>query len=472
MICPNCQSNVPFNRDRCDRCGQDLQLYKKIYGTSNMYYNIGLEKARVRDLSGAVIALRKSLELNKANSDARNLLGLIYFETGETVAALSEWVISKHFKPNDNIADRYINAIQDNPTRLDALKQAIKRYNSALTYVKQGSEDLAVIQLKRVLQLNPHFLKAYHLLSLLYMKRGENEKAKRYLLNASKIDVSNTTTLRYLKELECPPVSAEDKETDSGNDNSSIMPVSSYREDKPNIMAYVNLVIGVLIGLAVSTVLLIPSIKKNKIANNNQNYVDYNEGMAALEEKEAAISKLQEENAELEQKLNDLQAELDGIQIPEDNPQLYDTLFEASSLYMDELKKREWERDFTQIAEILRTTDTSQYESETATQLFNRLKEEIFPVVSKKYYDQGHKLYNQYKYEEALNNLFLAYDYDENNVDAIYFIARAYHRLQDYENARTYYEIVVNNFSDSRRYRDALSYLNSLPKTESLNQGD
>ena len=131
-----------------------------------MYYNNGLTRAKVRDLSGAVVALKKSLELNKANINARNLLGLIYFEMGETVAALSEWVISRHFKPDNNDAEKYIDDIQENPTRLDGLNQAIKRYNNALVFAKQGSDDLATIQLKRVIQLNPHFIRAYHLLAL------------------------------------------------------------------------------------------------------------------------------------------------------------------------------------------------------------------------------------------------------------------------------------------------------------------
>ena len=55
----------------------------------------------------------------------------------ETVAALSEWVISKHFQPDNNDADNYINNIQENPTRLDNLNQAIKRYNNALVFAKQ-----------------------------------------------------------------------------------------------------------------------------------------------------------------------------------------------------------------------------------------------------------------------------------------------------------------------------------------------
>ena len=44
----------------------------------------------------------------KYNIHARNLLGLVYFETGEVVAALSEWVISKNMQPENNIAKNIV----------------------------------------------------------------------------------------------------------------------------------------------------------------------------------------------------------------------------------------------------------------------------------------------------------------------------------------------------------------------------
>ena len=50
---------------------------------ANSYYNLGLEKAKVRDLSGAAQCLKKSLHFSKYQTDARNLLGLIYYENGE-----------------------------------------------------------------------------------------------------------------------------------------------------------------------------------------------------------------------------------------------------------------------------------------------------------------------------------------------------------------------------------------------------
>lgn len=463
MICPNCQSNMSDKRKRCERCGTDLTLYKKILRASNLYYNNGLSRAKVRDLSGAVIALKNSLELNKMNTNARNLLGLIYFEMGETVAALSEWVISKHFHPTDNDADEYINAVQSNPTKLDNLNQAIKRYNTALSYANQGSDDLAIIQLKKVVSLNPRFLRAYHLLTLLCMKIGENDRAKRYLIRAGKIDVSNTTTLRYMRELETPDALVKDSEGGMQESDksltSSIMPISSYREDKPNIMAFVNLVIGIIIGLAVMAILVIPTIKKNQTSSNNNDNVDYSAGLTALEEKDKAITSLQQEVTKLEEERDQLKGQLDSIEIPEDNTKLYDPLFTAADLYMNELIKKEADREFTGIVEALQTIDINQYESEASVLLYNRLTGEIFPHVASEYYEKGHDLYGDYKYKEALEQLQKAYDINPEDVNAIYFIARSYHRLQDYENAMVYYNLVLTDFPNSNRSRDASKYL-------------
>ncbi len=85
-----------------------MDSYNKIIYVSNALYNDGLEKAKQRDLSGAIQSLRKSLRFNKANTQARNLLGLIYYETGEVVDALSEWVLSRSLSPEGNPAEKYL----------------------------------------------------------------------------------------------------------------------------------------------------------------------------------------------------------------------------------------------------------------------------------------------------------------------------------------------------------------------------
>ena len=101
MLCPYCNEKLTA-KNSCEKCGNNVKAFKKIYKISNRCYNEGLVKAKVRDLSGAVISLQNSLKVNKKNTDARNLLGLIYSEMGEMADALSEWIMSSHFQPEKN----------------------------------------------------------------------------------------------------------------------------------------------------------------------------------------------------------------------------------------------------------------------------------------------------------------------------------------------------------------------------------
>ena len=201
MNCMNC--GAPLGKsDYCPSCGFHVEVQKKIWQLSNTYYNLGLDKAQIRDLSGAIDLLKRSLKFNKLNVQARNLLGLVYFETGEAVAALSEWIISKNIMPENNIASEYIERLQQNANKLDVINQTIKKDNDSLKCCRKGSEDVAVIQLKKILNQNPKLIKGYHLLALIYLKKEEYEKARRILKKAAKIDKTNSTTLRFLREVD------------------------------------------------------------------------------------------------------------------------------------------------------------------------------------------------------------------------------------------------------------------------------
>ena len=139
MRCYNCGCRLS-EHSFCTNCGADVGLYKKIIRTSNYFYNEGLERARVRDLSGAVVSLRESLKFNKNNIKARNLLGLVYYEMGEVPAALSEWVISNNLRNDKNVASDYISRVQSNAGELENISQSIKKYN-CLLYTSPSPRD-------------------------------------------------------------------------------------------------------------------------------------------------------------------------------------------------------------------------------------------------------------------------------------------------------------------------------------------
>ncbi|MDF2802782.1 MAG: hypothetical protein K0S61_2685 [Anaerocolumna sp.] len=465
MICPVCKHEVPMKKNHCEKCGEDLTAYKKVYQISNKYYNEGLERAKVRDLSGAAIVLRKSLEYNKRNTNARNLLGLIYFEMGESVAALSEWVISKHFQPEANDADEYMNSIQSTPTKLDMLNQTTKKYNAALVAAKQGNDDLAIIQLKKVTSLNPHFVKALQLLALLYMKTGEREKALKYLTRAERIDVSNTATLRYLKELS--DIIGERKEDSKTPNKEVITPKentvfrgSSYKEDKPNIWLFINLVIGVVIGVLATVFLIVPTVRTGYTADINENLKIYNSERNKLTQ---SIDSITKEKTELQTQIEDLQKQIDEYSKNEYDDTIYDALMSTAKLYNDEILNNNVNQiDFEGIAKELAKVDEAKLERPQAKALYNQIKDAVSEKASAALYDEGYSLYTNRKYDEALELLLDAYEYDPQNVDVIYFIGRTYHQLANYDKAKEYYNIITKDFSDSDRNSKAISKLAEL----------
>ena len=118
-----------------------MEYTEKILHQSNYWYNDGLRKAKIRDISGAVQSLKRSLQYNRENIPARNLLGLVYYERGEIAEAIVEWILSQNFQKSDNLAGYFIREIQKDKKTLEEIDRAVQMYNQCLVYCDQGAED-------------------------------------------------------------------------------------------------------------------------------------------------------------------------------------------------------------------------------------------------------------------------------------------------------------------------------------------
>ena len=107
MKCPVC-GYIFKSGNICPDCGTDIILYNKTRAISDRLYNAGLKCANERDLTGAIDNLKKSIMVNKFNTKARNLLGLVYYEKGLVADALREWVMSSNLNKNDKTAAEYM----------------------------------------------------------------------------------------------------------------------------------------------------------------------------------------------------------------------------------------------------------------------------------------------------------------------------------------------------------------------------
>lgn len=342
MNCINCGAFLTdTDLDYCPHCGANVLIQKKVDYLSKLYYNQGLEKASIRDLSGAISCLKQSLAYDKRNIRARNLLGLVYFETGEVVAALSEWVISKNIQKNRNLASEYIAKLQANQNKLDTINESIKKYNNALAMCREGHEDMAAIRLKKILSQNPKLIKGYHLLALIQMKNQEWNKARRTLKKAARIDKTNTTTLRFLREVdEQTGVTTKIEKKRKGlfgnekaeNDNISgeiVVRPSSYKE-RSRVSLFFTMVLGFAAGAAAFWLLVLPAVKQDIYREANQQIIQYSDSLSS---QSVELTKAQGEAAES----NDT-ADAVSKQVEEEKKrsQSYEALFSAYTAMQQE----------------------------------------------------------------------------------------------------------------------------------------
>ena len=459
MQCPYCNTKLKSG-DTCEKCGNNVKQFKRLYRISNRCYNEGLEKAKARDLSGAVVSLQNSLKINKKNTEARNLLGLIYSEMGEIVDALREWIISSHFEPGNNLAAEYLSYFQNNPARLEAAGQVVKKYNASLKLAKSGNLDLAVIQLKKLISLNGKHIKGLQLLGLLNIKSGNVSQAKKYLKMILKVDTMNPLAMMYLKEIKGQNA-GEDKTEDEDADKlvlnarESFAPMSAYRDNKHGILPWLSLLFGIVLGMAFFMIAIVPGIRAKSVENKKAEIVSLNETMAKTN---AEFDSVSSENAELKKQVETLETKnkqlSESSKKTKSNNDGFGLLAAAAAYYTMENNDK--------AAETLVKVNKATLKDKNMLNLYNQLSAKIFTEQSARLFQEGYNLYGSGKYDEALKSFETSLKMNKKNVDSTYFTARCYDRKGDKTKAAEWYNKVINDFGNTQRAVEAKRMLSVL----------
>lgn len=276
-----------------------MDYVKKTHVIANSYYNMGLERARLRDLSGAADYLKRSLHFNKSQTDARNLLGLIYYEAGEVGDALVQWVISMNLQPVENRADYYLGEIRRKKGSLETERIKIRRFNQALAYAQNGSEDLAILQLVKIVEGKPGYVKAQLLLALLYIAREDYQKAGKAIYRVLQIDSNHPKALWYKAVVKENAASAGRRDSERRKlknvlshrqmqDDDVIIP-PSYKENTKD-QAVINILAGLILGAAVIFFLVMPANTRAISDKHNKELLGYSEELSQANQKAQDLS--------------------------------------------------------------------------------------------------------------------------------------------------------------------------------------
>ena len=448
MICYRCGSVIGAGK-YCLHCGANISVYKRIVRISNAYYNAGLAKAGVRDLSGALDSLSRALEFDHKNIPARNLLGLVYYEMGEDVEALCQWVVSKNLQPDNNPAEEYIAAVQGNARELEEHNQAIRKFNQALDSAKHDGEDLAIIQLRKVISQHPHLLKAYQLLALLYIRGGDYSRAGKVLKRALQIDRGNVLCQEYAASIRgrlSRPRTRAEILAEQGGEIAAQEVISPEQKQRSGIWQFaLGAVLTAAVCLGAYFFLLRPSSARELNNKVNQNQIAYNE---KLGEKDSRIAKLEEERDSLQEDVDMYTALMENYTGENGSITNYNRLLVALQKYT--------EGSWYELMDVFKEINPDTVEMEEFQSCYKTLEEFVNSNdILEKILQEGVDAYNNSRYartrEVCAAVLELNPDYDK----AIYYMAMAYEASGNDSAAAPYFQDIVNRFPGSQYYQQA-----------------
>lgn len=423
---------------------------------ANCYYNLGLERARLRDLSGAAELLKKALVFDKYQKDARNLLGLIFFECGETADALVQWVISMNLLPDNNVADHYLDEVQRKPAILRICSDNVKRYNQALDYAQNNNEDLAIMQLNQVIQDSPNYIKAHILLALLYMKREDWVKAGRSLYLVLKIDRNNPKALVLMDEVKHNTGRKEVEQSRLKNafshrkmtDDDVLIPQEVKQVSPWMVIGYI--FVGVILALLAFYLLIMPAKTKALNASNNRELISYTEKLDAANR----------QYNELKQSYDTLESQYQEASEQVSQFENANASFMGQYQALNQIRSALNDNDIVQAATLYTSLDQSCISDASMLQQLESIKTEMEGSIYQELADQATSAWNSGSTDQAveLYTLSLAIRKEPENM---YLLARLYQLLGRTDEANTLFDEIIGTHPESpyaERARQARGY--------------
>lgn len=372
----------------------------------------------------------------------------------------------------ENFNGDELEQIKHNKTELYKANQMIKKYNQALNYAKQGNDDLAMLQLKNVVAAIPNFTDAYLLMALLSMKAEDYATAKDALDQIFAIDPENESAKEYMREFKEEPEEEaaeeerkekkEKKEKKERKERKDKKEKKETAQDSPRTrlsnpfssgisqesgktkspMFY--MIAGIVIGIVAAAVLIYPTVRASFKSQASSQSEDYQEQLLT---KETQLKEAQDAQKKAEDELEEYtkNGEEGGI---------YDTLLTAMQNYTD--------NKYDEAATALLSIDSNKLTTDNMKKIYTNLTKKVYPSAYSGLYSKGLSAYKSKDYKTAITYLTNATKVDNTQVNAYYYLARAYEDNKDTDNAVKIYNQIIKKFPSTRSASTAKQKVSQL----------
>lgn len=356
--------------------------------------------------------------------------------------------------------------IQEGERVPDNIRNSIFLYNKAIESLKSGSEDIAVIELKKATSMNPNFNEALNLLGICYSYIGDMEKAGEVFSRVIRAESNSVLAMGYMQKLgldDTVPLQTE-KQSKKAPDkpggplkrirtsNAPKVEKKAVKQNKKQSLIYYLMIGGAFAAgflLAVAIYSLMPE-KEIIMPQPDQSAI------------EGAVN---EAKAEYQVKIDGLEKKIDSLQVEKESA-IQQSDYYKSSLKLYEIESLYRDRKYQDAADMLLLMKTIAFR-DAEKEKFEGLYKTVMPLAAKSAYDQGYKLYNAKKYPDSLKSFKKVEMYDANysRMDAVlYYTGRCHQFAQDSRTAIALFQKLVDNYPKSGFLRSAKARINELTK--------
>lgn len=354
---------------------------------------------------------------------------------------------------------------ESNPNIPDNIKNSIILYNKALESLRTNSEDMAIIELKKAVAMNPTFYEAMNLLGLCYSLINEKTKAAQMFQKVINAETNGIRANKYMKDIDegenpaSMPAKAKKRNT-YGKAGAKPAPVEASpfyvmlgeKLKKELRKEWVKYLAGFAAGAILVFLICLPFLL------GAGRPVSSPESEILAEELKSELEQMEREYAQLESSFKGLQEELEEANSSLEYYKYAAKLSEVGSFIA--------QKDYIQAADLLLLMKAVEFTS-PEKEHFDSLYEQAVPQAAKLTYDNGFALYNQRKYEDAIKELDKVgvYMEDYEKMDAVlYYTGRSYQALNDSRSALANYQRILDEFAGSTYVRYARNRINELTR--------
>ena len=205
---------------------------------------------------------------------------------------------------------------------------------------------------------------------------------------------------------------------------------------------------GVVIGAALIWFLITPARYKGLTEEYNKSIKEYSE---QLSNGNVEINSLNKQIEQITADKEALEERLSQISGDSGDNKLLTAVINAANLYIAD--------DKTSAAVALLDVDVSSLPTDEAKSLYNTIASLTMSDAATALYNTGRASYRKSDYNNAADSFVKSFKCDSAKVESAYYAAKSYEALNNTEEAKKYFQYIVDEFVTSSYYGEAKTYI-------------